>query len=239
MASHEEGHESKQSLCGHDSGAEVAVQRHPRKGHRRSVLHANIAESVKIKQARMKALRERQRSRLDGRHKYIITLVALRVSLTDAEVEDFLLDGNQLDKFDDFFCAHGQRCILLYYQAADTPLTAEMQQIGLTPTPSKALEKRVTVTDGTEFPLTGMCIYFVRPNNSKPVSTSNIVDEVVSGVIDTSDGTSFLHAVRHHLNLVLIPALRQSQKWGPVPQQTVNQFFCSLENYVDFLKKKH
>ena len=51
-----------------------------------------------------------------------------------------------------------------------------MQQVGLTQTPSKALGKRVTVTDGTEFPLTGMCIYFVRPSNTKPISTSNIAD---------------------------------------------------------------
>lgn len=51
-----------------------------------------------------------------------------------------------------------------------------MQQVGIVPTPSKALEKRVTVTDGTEFPLTGMCIYFVRPSNTKPISTSNISD---------------------------------------------------------------
>ena len=31
----------------------------------------------------------------------------------------------QLDKFDDFFAAHGLRCLLLYYQEADTPTTGE------------------------------------------------------------------------------------------------------------------
>lgn len=51
-----------------------------------------------------------------------------------------------------------------------------MQQIGLNPTPSKVQSKRVTLTNGTEFPLTGLCVYFVRPNNSKAVSTSNIVE---------------------------------------------------------------
>lgn len=95
-------------------------------------------------QARTKALREQQRSRLDGRHKYIVSLVALHVDLTDAEVEDNLLDGNQvfmicgilgllytcsffsqLNYFDDFFAAHGRRCILLYYQEAETPVARE------------------------------------------------------------------------------------------------------------------
>ena len=28
----------------------------------------------------------------------------------------------QLDRFDDFFAAYGQRCILLYYQEAPTPV---------------------------------------------------------------------------------------------------------------------
>lgn len=63
-----------------------------------------------------------------------------------------------------------------------------------------------------------------------------LLQEVVSGVIDVSDGTSFLQAVWEHLSLILIPALKQSQKWGQVPQQRVNQFFHSLENYVEFLK---
>ena len=55
-------------------------------------------------------------------------------------------------------------------------------------------------------------------------------------MVDTSDGTSFLQAMWEHFSLILIPALRQSQKWGPVSQQRVNQFVCSLENYVEFLK---
>ena len=55
-------------------------------------------------------------------------------------------------------------------------IAAEMQQIGLNPTPSKVQNKRVILTNGTEFALTGTCVYFVRPNNSKAVSSSNIVE---------------------------------------------------------------
>lgn len=62
------------------------------------------------------------------------------------------------------------------------------------------------------------------------------LQEIVSGVIDTSHGKSFLQAVWEHLGLILIPALKQSQKWGPVPKQRVNQFLFSMENYVEFLK---
>ena len=48
MASREEGTGSRCSLAGQDS--EATVQRHPRKGHRRSIMHTNIAETLKIKQ---------------------------------------------------------------------------------------------------------------------------------------------------------------------------------------------
>ena len=61
----------------------------------------------------------------------------------------------------------------------------------------------------------------------------------MSGVLDVSDGTSFLQAIWEHLSLILIPAMKHSQKWGPVSQQRVNQFFYSLENYVEFLKSEY
>ena len=60
----------------------------------------------------------------------------------------------------------------------------------------------------------------------------------MSGVLDVSDGTSFLQALWEHLSFIIIPALRHSQKWGELSQQHVNQFLHSLENYVEFLKSK-
>ena len=52
MASREEDRHqgSRQSLGGQDSASEAVGQRHHRKGHRRSIMHANIAESLKVKQ---------------------------------------------------------------------------------------------------------------------------------------------------------------------------------------------
>ncbi len=47
-------------------------------------------------QARAKALREQQRSKLDSRHKYILSLVAERLQLEASVVEDFMLDGEQV-----------------------------------------------------------------------------------------------------------------------------------------------
>lgn len=47
-------------------------------------------------QAKAKALREQQRARIDGRHKYILGLVADRLELELSLVEDFMLDGDQV-----------------------------------------------------------------------------------------------------------------------------------------------
>ena len=47
-------------------------------------------------QAKAKALREQQRTRIDARHKYILGLVADRLDLELSAVEDFMLDGDQV-----------------------------------------------------------------------------------------------------------------------------------------------
>ncbi len=53
-------------------------------------------EAVAV-QVRAKALREHQRSRIDGRHQYILDLVADRLQLELSVVEDFMLDGDQVE----------------------------------------------------------------------------------------------------------------------------------------------
>ena len=59
-------------------------------------MQTNIAESLKLRQARAKAFRESQRKRVDGRHKHMFAVVAERLQLEPAVVEDFMLDGDQV-----------------------------------------------------------------------------------------------------------------------------------------------
>ena len=47
-------------------------------------------------QAKAKAMREQQRDRIDARHRYILELVADRLNLEVAAVEEFMLDGDQV-----------------------------------------------------------------------------------------------------------------------------------------------
>lgn len=53
-------------------------------------------ESVAAVQAKTKALREQQRSRLDSRHHYMFEIVGERLQLDSNTVEEFVLDGDQV-----------------------------------------------------------------------------------------------------------------------------------------------
>ncbi len=55
------------------------------------------SEGAATLQAKVKALREKQRSRIDGRHRYMLEMVADRLELAPPTVEDFMLDGDQVD----------------------------------------------------------------------------------------------------------------------------------------------
>lgn len=55
-------------------------------------------------------------------------------------------------------------------------IAAEMARSGLVPSSSKATMKRVIATDGLGDPLKGTCVFFLRPNNSKPVTSANVAE---------------------------------------------------------------
>lgn len=67
-----------------------------RKGHRKSLVQANMAESMKLKLLRAKAIRDGQRERLDSRHRYLLEYVSDNLKLDQSMVEDFMLDGDQV-----------------------------------------------------------------------------------------------------------------------------------------------
>lgn len=93
------------------------------------------------------------------------------------------------------FVADGRKAILFYYQEADTPISSKqlLRQLstttdifplnsgdlvssGVAPSLSKQRTKRVIATDGNSEPLVGTCVFFLKPNNSKQLTTSNIAD---------------------------------------------------------------
>ena len=55
-------------------------------------------------------------------------------------------------------------------------LIGEMVQAGINQSLSKERVKRVLATDGSTDPIEGPCVFFLRPNIRKAVTTANVTD---------------------------------------------------------------
>ena len=77
-------------------------------------------------QLRLKEHREAQRSKLDQKHRYVFSVVAVHLQLEQAAVEDFLLDGDQVDQLSAFFEADGPKAVMFFYQEAESPVPSSL-----------------------------------------------------------------------------------------------------------------
>ena len=111
-----------------------------------------------------------------------------------------------------------------------------MLRTGVVPSPSKTRMKRVTATDGAGDALKGVCVFFLRPNPTKPVTVASVAEELVCGQLDTSDGRSILEVIQEYLSEIMVPALTQGQNWGPLQPLQIENFMNTLRNYINFIK---
>ncbi|XP_076010940.1 dynein axonemal heavy chain 5 isoform X2 [Genypterus blacodes] len=196
----------------------------------------------KVLQLKLKEEREAKRAQLDGRHDYVLSIVAACLGLDKADVEDDMLEGKQIDHMEQLFVVDGKLSLMFYHQDTET------QEAGNAATTSGASQfgaqdqrKKVFVTDGKDVPLTGVCVFFIRANNFKAITSENIHREVNFNMLDTTEG-GLLKSVEQLFSEVFIPALRNSNHgWGDLskPQaQTVKQdYMDSMESFVSFLAR--
>ena len=52
----------------------------------------------------------------------MLSLVAVHLELEQATVEDFMIDGDQVDQLSAFFEANGPKAVMFFYQEAETPV---------------------------------------------------------------------------------------------------------------------
>ncbi|XP_068612434.1 dynein axonemal heavy chain 5 [Brachionichthys hirsutus] len=198
-------------------------------------------ESAKETQQKLREEREAKRAQLDGRHDYILSVVASCLGLEKADVEDVVLEGNQIDRMEQFFVADGFPHLMFFYQdsepveeaAASAPSQLVAQQ------PARSKTSKVFVTDGRDVALTGLCVFFTRANASKTITSENIHRDVNFNMLDATEG-GLLKGVEQLLSEIFIPTLsKMNHVWGEVasPQaQAVKQdFISSLENFVSVL----
>ncbi|XP_040900388.1 dynein heavy chain 5, axonemal isoform X2 [Toxotes jaculatrix] len=199
-------------------------------------------ESLKEMQQKLKEEREAKRAQLDGRHDYILSIVASCLGLEKAEVEDAVLEGNQIDRMEQFFVVEGLPHLMFYYQDAEpveaaAAASAPSQLIAQQPGRSKKF--KVFVTDGRDVALTGVCVFFTRANTSKAITSENIHRDVNFNMLDTTEG-GLLKSVEQLLSDIFIPTLRKmNHGWGelasPQAQAVKHEFISSLESFVSVL----
>ncbi|XP_075316794.1 dynein axonemal heavy chain 8-like [Odontesthes bonariensis] len=74
-----------------------------------------------VSQAKHKQAREERKKLLTPAHKYMIDILADRLSLAPTEVEEFVLDSPSLLAFDHFFASGGSKTISFVYQESEVP----------------------------------------------------------------------------------------------------------------------
>ncbi|XP_049585235.1 dynein axonemal heavy chain 5 [Syngnathus scovelli] len=198
-------------------------------------------ESLKELQQKLKEEREAKRAQLDGRHDYVLSIVASCLGLEKADVEDAILEGDQLDRMEQFFVAEGLLHLMFYYQESGSMDggTSSSSSLQLPQPPSQNKKHKVFVTDGKDVALTGVCVFFTRANASKSITSENIHRDVNFNMLDTSEG-GLLKSVDQLLSEVFIPTLtKMNHGWGelasPQAQAVKQDFISSLENFVSVL----
>ncbi|XP_070823537.1 dynein axonemal heavy chain 5 isoform X3 [Chaetodon trifascialis] len=196
-------------------------------------------ESLKEMQQKLKEEREAKRAQLDGRHDYILSIVASCLGLEKADVEDAILEGNQIDRMEQFFVAEGLPHLMFYYQDTDPNETVSASLQLVAQQPGRSKKSKVFVTDGRDVALTGVCVFFTRPNTSKTVTSENIHRDVNFNMLDTTE-VGLLKSVEQLLSEIFIPTMRKmNHGWGemasPQAQAVKQDFISSLESFVSVL----
>uniref|UniRef100_A0A3P9MF80 Dynein, axonemal, heavy chain 5 n=1 Tax=Oryzias latipes TaxID=8090 RepID=A0A3P9MF80_ORYLA len=173
----------------------------------------------------LKEEREAKRAQLDGRHDYILNTLALCLGLEKDDVEDAILEGVQIEHMEQFFVADGLSHLMFYHQ--DNGPTGGGKK------------KKVFLTDGKTVELTGMCVFFIRTNTAKPVTSENIHRDISFNMLDTTE-VGLFKSMEQLLSEVFIPSLKKTNHgWGeldsPEAQAVKEEYISLFESFASVL----
>ncbi|EDV21817.1 uncharacterized protein TRIADDRAFT_59929 [Trichoplax adhaerens] len=196
-------------------------------------------ETIKDKQQKAREEREAKRASLDARHDFILQNVANALNIDYTEVEDSVLEGSQIAEMDKFFEIDGAAHLIFFYQELVIPYGDNaVEYVRLGPggaTKIKTSKYKLYITNGKDDKLSGICMFFLRPDNTKPINMENITKDVVFGSIDCREG-GLLKAIEKLLSDLYIPALTNQCEWGDLSsRQRRVEFLVSLDSFVNIL----
>ncbi|KAI5624114.1 dynein heavy chain 5, axonemal isoform X1 [Silurus asotus] len=207
-----------------------SVRNNPRA---RATQAVTTGESIRDLQQKLKEEREAKRARLDGRHDYVLSIVASCINLEKAEVEDAILEGAQIDRMEQFFAVEGLPHLMFYHQDTETSESAVASPA------VRSKKAKVFVTEGSDVALTGVCVFFTRASTFKAITAENIHRDVNFNMLDTTE-VGLLKSVEQLLSEIFIPTLRKmNHGWGemssPQAHSVKQDFISSLESFVSVL----
>ncbi|XP_077101314.1 dynein axonemal heavy chain 5-like [Siphateles boraxobius] len=206
---------------------------------KRSGLLLNEAQKDKGKQ--LKALKDERRAALDGRHRYLITIIAEVISLEEMDVEEAIISDDQFNMIEKFFSANGSKSLMFSYQVKVSPPSLIDSSNVATG------QKKLLINTGTTEGLTGQCLFFMRITD-KAITTTNISQEVNFAKLDCSETS-----VHQRLDFLFTKALNQAFKsqedWGAIKDgqtgpdvqdllRSVDKFTCNLSLVTRNMEEK-
>ncbi|XP_039610081.1 dynein heavy chain 5, axonemal-like [Polypterus senegalus] len=191
-------------------------------------------ETRKEMEKHAKAKKDERKAQLDPRHKYIISLIAFGLNLSELEVEDFIISDDKFGMIEEFFAPNGPKKLTFFYQEITQK---KLSGTLLTDASSVTPHKRVFLSSGSEEGLRGVCIFFLRTSD-KSITTANVNQEVNFGMLNCP-ASSILQSMQELLFHAMAPALKSQETRGAVKDGLRNiqiqEFFTSLEKFISSL----
>nr|QWY73219.1 dynein heavy chain 5 [Hofstenia miamia] len=188
-------------------------------------------EDTREMQRHLKQLKEKRRGDVDERYRYLFSTMATALNIDENVVEDMVLGDDKFDNIEKFFVPNGSRVIMFYYQ--DNSKEASTVRFDANVTGGGA-NKRLFISSGSNEPLLGVCLYFIRVNVEKNITNQNLAQDVNFGMVDATGG-KVLDAIESHLESVTVPSLKACgmDTWGMLK----NNQNGVIKDFLDLLDK--
>ncbi|XP_033874388.2 dynein axonemal heavy chain 8-like [Acipenser ruthenus] len=195
-----------------------------------------VQETLKEKQARYKEARENRKAKINPTYKYIFEILADRLGMEQAMVEEFVLDAPSLQPFENFFAKGGCKTLSFFYQEAEPPGIESGRTIIGSVKGTKIMRLFLAIL--SESNLKGQCLFFVRCKNDIAITLKNIHEETYFSMLDASEG--LLTGTRNILANIFFPAVCATENWGALNlskhgEKEKQNFKDGIRRYIAFL----
>ncbi|RXM37302.1 Dynein heavy chain 8, axonemal [Acipenser ruthenus] len=179
-----------------------------------------VQETLKEKQARYKEARENRKAKINPTYKYIFEILADRLGMEQAMVEEFVLDAPSINVLNYSINIISESGRTIIGSVKGTKIM------------------RLFLAILSESNLKGQCLFFVRCKNDIAITLKNIHEETYFSMLDASEG--LLTGTRNILANIFFPAVCATENWGALNlskhgEKEKQNFKDGIRRYIAFL----